>query len=112
MQSADGDRIRLLHIQEAIAYIEKFVQNKSKEDIYDDALMRFAVERQLEIIGEASNNLTSSIKERFPEIEWKRVIGFRNFLAHEYFGVDLELVWDIVETKIPPLKTVIEKMLI
>jgi uncharacterized protein with HEPN domain len=101
-----------LHIQEAIAYIEKFVQNKSKEDIYDDALMRFAVERQLEIIGEASNNLTSSIKERFPEIEWKRVIGFRNFLAHEYFGVDLELVWDIVETKIPPLKTVIEKMLI
>lgn len=73
--------------------------------------MRFAVERQLEIIGEAANHLSDTIKETFPEIEWKKVVAFRNFITHEYFGVDLELIWDILATKISPLKQTIDLML-
>lgn len=111
MKEINSDRVRLLHIQEAIVYIESFLTNKNKDDLYNDALIRFAVERQLEIIGEAANRLSEDVRIRSSEIEWKRIIAFRNFLAHEYFGIDLELVWDIVETKIPLLKNSILKIL-
>ena len=112
MKKVDSDRIRLLHIQEAIRYIETFLIGKGKGDLYTDALIRFAVERQLEIIGEAANHLSDEIKILFPEIEWRRVVAFRNFLTHEYFGIDLELVWDIIANKIPPLKATIDQMLV
>jgi len=111
MKEINSDRVRLLHIQEAITYIENFLTNKNKDDLYNDALIRFAVERQLEIIGEAANRLSEDIKLKSSEIEWKRIIAFRNFLAHEYFGIDLELVWDIVSNKIPFLKILINKIL-
>lgn len=108
MKKFNPDKIRLLHIQEAIVYVQRFLKNKTKQDLYDEPLIRFAVERQLEIIGEAANFLSSEFKENYSEIEWKRIVGFRNFLIHEYFGVDLELVWDIVDTKLPFLKNTID----
>lgn len=74
-------------------------------------MLRFAIERQLEIIGEAVNHLTDEIKSNNPDIEWRKVTAFRNFIIHGYFGVDLELVWDIVVNKIPPLRLVVERML-
>lgn len=105
------DKARLLHILEAISYIEQFLVDKTKQDLYDDALLRFAIERQLEIIGEATNRLSDSIKEQYPTIEWRRVAAFRNFIVHEYFGIDLDLVWSITQLNIPPLKLTVEHML-
>lgn len=104
------DKARLLHITEAIHYIETFIEGKVKDDLYNDPMLRFAIERQLEIIGEAANHLSDELKLTNPEIEWRKVIAFRNFIVHEYFGIDLELVWDIVANKIPPLKMVVERM--
>lgn len=111
MKEAEYDKVRLLHILEAINYIETFVESRIRDDLYSDPMLRFAVERQLEIIGEAANHLSENIKTDNPEIEWRKVTAFRNFIIHEYFGVDLELVWDIVINKIPPLKLVVERML-
>ena len=111
MKEINSDRVRLLHIQEAIDQIEIFLKDKSKDYLYSDPLIRFAVERQLEIIGEAANHLSEELKIKSSQIEWKRIVAFRNFLAHEYFGVDLELVWDIVENKIPFLKAVVDEIL-
>lgn len=74
--------------------------------------LRFAIERQLEIIGEATNNLSDSIKNKYTDIEWRKIVAFRNFVVHEYFGVDLELVWLITQKNLPPLKQVIKQMLI
>ncbi len=111
MKKINSDKARLLHIQEAIIYIEVFLKNKTKQDLYNDPLIRFAVERQLEIIGEAANYLSVPLKENHIEIEWRRIVGFRNFLIREYFGIDLELVWDIVDNKIPVLKKTIEQIL-
>ena len=105
------DKVRLLHIRQAITYLESFLTEKNKESLYEEPLLRFAVERQLEIIGEAANNLSDTIKVAFPEIEWKKVVAFRNFIVHEYFGVDLELIWDILATKIGPLKRTVHLML-
>jgi len=68
MKSSDFNEARLSHIREAIEYIETFTAGKTKSDLYDDAMLRFAVERQLEIIGEAANHLSESFKLSVPEI--------------------------------------------
>ncbi len=106
-----SDKIRLLHILDAIQHIDNFSINKNKADIYTDFQFRFSIERQLEIIGEAANHISSVIHERYPEVEWPKIISFRNFLAHEYFGVDLELLWGITQDNIPVLKKQISSIL-
>lgn len=111
MKKSDGDRARLLHILEAIQYIHSFTLGKIKTDIYDDPMFRFAIERQLEIIGEAANHLSDELKITRPEIEWRKIVAFRNFVAHEYFGIDLELIWDIIVNKIPPLENTVSQLL-
>jgi len=58
----------------------------------------------LEIIGEAVKNIAPEIKEKYKEIEWKKISGLRDILAHEYYGIDIEVVWDIITNKLPPLK--------
>jgi len=69
MKEVNSDKVRLLHIQEAITYIETFLINKHKEDLYNDPLLRFAIERQLEIIGEAAGHLSEQLRIKFPEVE-------------------------------------------
>lgn len=105
------DRARLLHILDAVNYINEFLKGKKKEDFFDQPQLRFAVERQIEIIGEAANHLSSKIKENNPEIDWRKIVAFRNFLAHEYFGVDLELVWGITQNNLSDLETCVQKVL-
>jgi uncharacterized protein with HEPN domain len=104
------DRIRLQHILDAIDNIENFSSTKTKDDFYTDLMYRFSVERQLEIIGEAANNVSSALQELYSNIPWQKIISFRNFLAHEYFGLDLELVWGIVAENLPQLKKDIQKI--
>ncbi|MEO6329297.1 MAG: DUF86 domain-containing protein [Ginsengibacter sp.] len=105
------DKIRLRHIIDAIQHIENFSLNKTKEDFYTDLMYRFSVERQLEIIGEAANNISSSLQELHADVPWQKIISFRNFLAHEYFGLDLELVWSIITDSLPQLKKDIQNIL-
>jgi len=62
-----------------------------------------AVVRNFEIIGEAANRIDEDFREKFPEIEWKRIRGFRNRIVHEYFGIDHEIVWNIIETYLDEL---------
>lgn len=105
------DEARLLHILDSINHIENFSAGRTKQDLYNDFMYRFSIERQLEIIGEASNGLSDGLQNQFSFVPWAKIISFRNFLAHEYFGVDLELVWSILEQNIPDLKKDIEKIL-
>jgi len=68
------------------------------------------VVRNFEIIGEAAKQLPEEIKNRFPDVEWKSMIDFRNVIIHEYFGIDLDIMWNIIKTKLPPLKSKIQKI--
>ena len=111
MKGKISDRLRLRHILDAIQHIENFSTGKTKDDFFNDLMYRFSVERQLEIIGEAANNISNDTKNRYPTTPWEKIISFRNFLAHEYFGLDLELVWGIVELHLLPLKQDVEKIL-
>ena len=73
--------------------------------------MRFACIKQMEIIGEASNHLSAELKSKFSEIEWAQIVGMRNVFAHEYFGIDTSLVWEIIKNDIPDLNDKVEHIL-
>ncbi len=111
MKGERTDEIRLRHIQDAILYIEKFSEGKKREDLYSHAMYRFSVERQLEIIGEAANNLSATLISQHSDVPWPQIISFRNFIVHEYFGLDLDLIWNVITVHIPPFKIQIEKIL-
>jgi uncharacterized protein with HEPN domain len=74
-------------------------------------MMRFACLKQMEIIGEASNHISTVLKTKFSDIEWAQIVGMRNVFTHEYFGIDSSIVWEIIKNDIPELKEKIEDVL-
>lgn len=90
-------------ILESSNAILDYVEGLSFDDFYGDRKTYSAVIREFEIIGEAVGKLPESFKKRHPEIEWQDIKDFRNLLSHEYFGIDLEIVWRIIEDDLPVL---------
>ncbi|MFA5111096.1 MAG: HepT-like ribonuclease domain-containing protein, partial [Desulfobaccales bacterium] len=80
-------------------------------DFCNDAKTIDAVIRNLEIIGEAARRLPEEIRIKFPDVEWHKIISLRNILIHEYPGIDLETIWDIIENKLPPVKIQVKEIL-
>ena len=111
MRSELGDTIRLQHILDAIEEIQKYLASVDFQIFLENSMMRFACIKQMEIIGEASNHLSAELKFKFSDIEWAQIVGMRNVFAHEYFGIDSSLVWDIIKNDIPELKEKIESAL-
>src|ERR1700742_1325620 len=105
MKQPLSDQLRVRHVLDAIAEINSYLQMVSLEEFLLNSEKRFATIKQLEIIGEACNRISSGVKEKFPEIEWNNIIGFRNISIHEYFGVNFQIVWQIAQTDLPILKT-------
>jgi len=107
----EQDRLYIQHILDAISTIEGYIQNFDFEMFLKNKLVQDGIIRELEIIGEASKNLSSDFKNSLKEISWKDVMGMRDKLIHEYFGVDLEAVWQTVQEDLPPLKNSLIKPL-
>jgi uncharacterized protein with HEPN domain len=103
------DQLYLEHIREAIKSIEEFVGQISFSDFDQDDEKQSAVIRKLEIIGEASRNLSEEFKQQHSEINWPNIISMRNRLIHVYFQVDIDLVWDTITKSIPQLKKVLDE---
>jgi uncharacterized protein with HEPN domain len=111
MKSKLGDKARIQHILDAIKEIYGYSSDISIKDFQSNSMMQYATIKQLEIIGEAANHLTEHFKRLYKEIQWQEIIGLRNLLIHEYFGVDTKIVWDIIKNDIPLLKTQVEDIL-
>ena len=101
----------LQHIMESIERIEDYTQGISKEDFMENLQLQDAVIRRLEIIREAVKNIPQDFREKYPDIPWKQIAGMRDVLIHGYLGVDLDLVWKVVEKDIPELKERIRRIL-
>lgn len=88
-----------------------FVKNMDYDIFVKDTKTTYAVIRALEIIGEATKKVPSSVKSDYSQIPWKKMAGMRDKVIHEYFGVDLKRIWNTVNNDLPALKPLFEKML-
>jgi uncharacterized protein with HEPN domain len=99
-----------MDIKDCIRNIEAYTKDLTFEKFKNNKMAVDAVVRNLEIIGEAANNLSSEIKRKSKGIEWTEIVGMRNKIIHEYFGVDLEIIWTAIREEIPKLRKEINKI--
>ena len=104
-------RVYLEDILEAAAAAREFVAGMSKDELGNDRRTRDAVVRNLEIVGEAVKKLPPQTKRDHPEVEWKKIAGLRDILVHDYFGIDMDIVWDVVQNKLPVLTEQMHRIL-
>lgn len=99
-------------ILEAINRIESYTSNLTIDDFSESQLYQDAIVRNLEIIGEAVKRLPDELIKKYPNIEWKKIAGLREILIHAYFGIEIEIVWDVIQNKLPELKDQISRILL
>lgn len=97
-------RVYIDDVLSSISKIKGYTKGFSKKRFLSDEKTVDAVIRNLEIIGEAIKKIPDHIRSQHPEVEWRKISGLRDILVHEYFGIDTEIIWDIVRNKIPELE--------
>ena len=95
----------------AIGKINEYAKGLSFEDLARDSKTLDAVIRNLEIIGEAAKKIPDKVRDKYPAIEWKKICGLRDILIHEYFGIDVVIIWDVIQSKLPVLEAQATAML-
>ena len=105
------DLTRLRHMIDASKEAVVFLTGKSKAELLRDRLLSLALVRLLEIVGEAASRVSQDKQEALPQIHWKQITGMRNRIAHAYFGIDLDVVWQTVMEDLPLLIIELEKIL-
>jgi uncharacterized protein with HEPN domain len=101
----------LIDITEAAHKVLRYVGEMTREQLREDERTYDAVIRNLEIIGEASKHIPPDIRDKYAEIEWRKISGLRDVLTHGYFGIDDEIIWDIVRNQVKPLLESVENII-
>jgi len=107
-------RVYTGYLRDMIEYAEKaerFAQGVEFADFQNDEKIMLAVVRALEVIGEAAKHIPKSVRDKYPDVPWKQIVGMRDKVIHDYFGVDVEVVWRTVKENLPPLRQAIAKIL-
>lgn len=103
-------KLRIQDILDSMNLIESYIKGKSEDDFYEDFELQDAVMRRLEIIGEATKHIPTTIRERYPEIPWKKMAGLRDVAIHDYSDIVTERIWSTIIIVIPTTKKLIEKV--
>jgi uncharacterized protein with HEPN domain len=111
MQSEITDIVRLKHILDAVKDIKRFIKNTDYQEFESNKMLQSACIHQLEIIGEAAKHFSDEFFKRYQDVEWAEIVGLRNLLIHEYFGIDLKIVWQVIQNDLPKLKKNINQIL-
>ncbi|OHB90634.1 MAG: hypothetical protein A3D13_00825 [Planctomycetes bacterium RIFCSPHIGHO2_02_FULL_40_12] len=104
-------RLYLVDILDSGSAVLAFVKDLSFEEFCNDRKTSSAVIREFEIIGEAIGKLPDELKQKRPDVEWQDIKDFRNLLIHEYFGVDMEIVWKVIQEDLPVLMNAVKEIL-
>jgi len=105
-----SDRERLLDIREALEQIDKYT-GSGRAAFEQDELVQTWVVHHLQIIGEAARHVSSELQTQHPQIPWSKIIGMRHILVHHYFGIDVDVVWSVVERELPALRVSFDAIL-
>ena len=104
------DRERLLHILDAIERIERYAA-RGRQAFEQDELIQNWMVRHVQVIGEAARAISPEFRDKHPEIPWTEIVGTRHVLVHDYFGIQLDVVWRLVDQEVPVLKRKIQAIL-
>ena len=97
------DRVRIRHMIGAAESVRRFIAGRQRADLDKDEMLRFALTRAIEIIGEAASRVTPQAQALVPSVPWREVTGMRNRLVHAYFDVDLDMLWKTAQEAVPDL---------
>ncbi|MBR4274198.1 MAG: DUF86 domain-containing protein [Bacteroidales bacterium] len=111
MREPIRDKERLAHINQAIGRIKRYTKDLSYDSFIADDMVYYAVVKNIEIIGEAANMLTAEFQIAHPETPWKMIKGMRNYIVHEYFQIDSNVVWNVVTQNLPELEAQVTEYL-
>ena len=107
----ERDETRLRDMLDEARLAQTFMQDRSRPDLDTDALLSHAVVRALEIIGEAAARVTPETRALYPQIDWQNIVGMRNRIVHDYNNVDLDIVWETTNIRIPEIIEQLEAIL-
>ena len=110
-RSRENDRRRLNHMLDAAINACNFAHGKSRDEFYKDLQLQYAVAHAVQIVGEAASKVTSEGRAELSDIPWKDIIGMRQVLVHAYFKAEVDILWDTVLVKLPPLIVQLETIL-
>jgi len=105
------DDVRLLHIRDAAASAERFVTGRTRADLETDEMLRLALTKLVEIVGEAAKQLGPQARGRFPSVAWDDAARMRDRLVHHYFDVDLDVLWATVTVDLPTLLDALQQQM-
>lgn len=111
MSAKPDEKERLRHIISAIDRIDRFTRGMSYQEFSEDEVTQFAIIKNFEIIGEAAYHLTDELRAANPQVEWRKIMAFRHVLVHDYYKVNLEIVWKAKENKLDELRKQVESIL-
>ncbi len=111
MQSLDRDAAALWDMAEAIREMQQFMAGVSEAEYLETLWLRRVIERNFELLGEAARRVSTQFQQVHPEVDWRNLVGLRNIIAHRYEQVDHEILWDIINTVLPEVLAIVERLL-